>query len=505
MLTGIKDRNVVPRWRNFDTTLLQGELQNSTNIPASPQSENIELVLQRAREWERSRTIWHAADLLNAAFVAGIAERYKEAASFICANNAAVPGVLLRLANLIVGQSSIHRISEHPDSAEHIGEEIRFLRSRLQKEGPSPIVLTDLARLYISTGKKQAAIRSMLTACGLAPTNRFVLRAASRLFLHVKDSSTALRLLRASPSVVMNDPWLIAAEVAISSAAKAPSAFAKLGVSAAADEKHSLFARSELNSALGTLEMESGAVRKARKLFGTSLAQPTENALAQAQYAKKLIGMEVDAESFNIARQYEANALNAYSNQMWERSVFFGRCWADDQPFSTRPAIFVSFVSSSLLENYETSIGILKKALQINPDSPQLINNLVFALASEGSVDEAERELRKVDTNTLEEIHRVALTATEGLILMRRGHVEAGRDNYNLAMELAKKSGRRDYEAMAAVFLAREECLAKDPNADTTLRLAFEKAGKDPTPEMQRLLSNALAQFARNEKTEEEA
>jgi hypothetical protein len=55
MLTGIKDRNVIPRWRDFDTTVLLGELQNPTSKPASPpQAENIELVLRRAREWQRS-------------------------------------------------------------------------------------------------------------------------------------------------------------------------------------------------------------------------------------------------------------------------------------------------------------------------------------------------------------------------------------------------------------------------------------------------------------------
>jgi tetratricopeptide (TPR) repeat protein len=297
---------------------------------------------------------------------------------------------------------------------------------------------------------------------------------------------------------------LSACERFIYGAVQAPSAFAKLGFTTAGDDKYSQFARSELNSALGTVEMSNGNIKKARKLFGASLTEPNENALAQAEFAKPHVGIDVDLTTFNVARRYEANALNAYNNQIWEYAVAFGRHWADDQPFSTRPAVFVSFVSSSLLEEYETSIAVLKKALQVNPGSPQLINNLAFALASTDRVDEAEREMKRINWNGLPDLYRVTLTATQGLTLMRRGQLQAGTEYYRAAMALAQKIGMRSYESMAAALLAREQCLANDASADTTLKLAFEKAGKNPAPDVQKILANIVEQFERRAKRQQE-
>jgi hypothetical protein len=349
--------------------------------------------------------------------------------------------------------------------------------------------LTDLARSYVLIAKSDAAARTCLTACGLAPTNRFVLRSAARLFLHLKDESRALKLLRASPRLTMSDPWLIAAEVSISSASRSPSAFAKSGLRAAADEKFSPFSRTELNSALATLEMENGKANKARKLFGESLIAPNENALAQAEFAgRQLGGIRVEPQQLRIARSYEANAYFSFNRAAWERAVQFGQSWLDDQPFSTRPAIFMSFVSSCFLEDYASSVKVLQRALEANPGRPQLLNNLAFSLASMGRTADAERELRKVNLGAVDGLYRITLTATGGLIQMRRGEVELGRQLYLESMELARKQGNPTYEAMAAAYFAGEELIAGVPNAEGTLRLAKDKAGTNPPPDLVRLL-----------------
>ena len=51
-----------------------------------------------------------------------------------------------------------------------------------------------------------------MVALQLAPTNRHVLRSASRLFLHLDDSERAYDIIAQSDATV-DDPWLIAAEL----------------------------------------------------------------------------------------------------------------------------------------------------------------------------------------------------------------------------------------------------------------------------------------------------
>ena len=74
MLFKRKNRRVIPRWRDFKTTLALGELHNSRDAePLSPNDQ--EAVARRIAEFQVDRDIWHAADLLSSAFVVGDLKR----------------------------------------------------------------------------------------------------------------------------------------------------------------------------------------------------------------------------------------------------------------------------------------------------------------------------------------------------------------------------------------------------------------------------------------------
>jgi tetratricopeptide (TPR) repeat protein len=244
------------------------------------------------------------------------------------------------------------------------------------------------------------------------------------------------------------------------------------------DENISLFARTELSSALATLEMDNGRTRKARQLFRQSLEHPNDNTVAQAEWANRQIGgLEIQKELRAIPKSFEANAnLNLVGGE-WSYAIAEGMEWLRDQPFSKQPAVFTSYVAS-LVEDHKRSISILRMSLNANPNDPLLINNLVFALGSANQLDEAESELKRIDIHGGKDLLTITLAATAGLLLFRRGFPDRGREFYQLAISRAASQSNLKYRVMAGLYLAREELIAATAVAETAVNRALVDASK---------------------------
>ena len=314
--------------------------------------------------------------------------------------------------------------------------------------------------------------------CGaaLGPDHRFIVRSAARLFIHEHERSRALRVIR-NASGAKRDPWLLAAEIAVASASKSPSLLAREGRTRNDDDGLSLFERNELSSALGTLEMENGRNRRARQLFRQALESPNENSVAQVEWANRQIGgLPIEDPSlFELPRSFEANAQLSLVKGDWRAAINQGANWLRDQQFSKQPAIFTSYVSS-LIEEYSRAVDMLRTSLKANPNEPQLVNNLAFALASNNQLHEAISALRGIDYESVTGPPGVTLLATHGLVLFRTGNPDRGRELYRAAIEQASKIGSPKYSLMAALYLAREELLAKTPFAHASAEQALTKA-----------------------------
>jgi tetratricopeptide (TPR) repeat protein len=467
-----KNRSVVPRWRDFRTTLALGELENSKDSePIS--SETKAAIARRVEEFRVDQDIWHAADLLSSASVAGDVESANLARTFILANQTGAPKALVSFA-------SAERRSQTDFSS--IGEEaqqklIHKIRARLRDEPRNAILWVELARFYTLHGDRRRALRSMTTAASLAPDNRFVVRAAARFFLHDDDAPTALGIIRRAAGA-KRDPWLLAAEIATATASQSEALLAKIGSKRNDDDSISPFARTELSSALATLEMENGRTRKARQLFRRSLEGPNDNSVAQAEWANRNIGgLEIDKGSLAVPRTFEASAqLNLVAGE-WSHAIAHGEEWLKDQPFSKPPAVFTSYVAA-LTEDYERAISILQKSLSTNPEDRGLINNLAFALGSANRLHDAESALRRIDISDSQGLPAITLAATWGLLLFRSGLPDKGRQLYQLAISRATAQGNSKYRAMACLYLAREELLASTSSAETAVNRALVDASK---------------------------
>jgi tetratricopeptide (TPR) repeat protein len=501
---GEQNRRVLPRWRDFETTLRLGELRNLKPREAVSR-EDSEIVARRFFEWQHNPTIWHAADLLNSAFVIGNNESRREAVEFILHNRALAPPLLVSFAEQFTQQvgkvDAVH-------GEEELSKWLHVVRARLTDEPRNAIQWVELSRLYILRGESARALKAMTVAAALGPNSRFVVRCAARLFLHAHDTRKALSVIR-NAAGSKRDPWLLAAEIAVASASQLPSTLARIGKLRNEDEALSMFERTELSSALATLELENGKTRHARQLFRRSMASPNENSAAQVEWANRQIGgLDIrDRALIDIQRPFEVNAHLSLVEGKWAAAIEHGANWLRDQPFSKWPAIFTSYVSS-LVEEYARSINILQESLRLNPNDLMLRNNLAFALASDNRTDDAIKVLRTTDYEKATGMLGITLAATHGLVSFRMGAPDLGRQLYRLAIERASRLDIQKYCLMADLYLAREEVLARTSATRTAVEQALAKASKSTDKEVavvaeqvrrlfEKFLSEGLSSYAR--------
>ena len=154
----------------------------------------------------------------------------------------------------------------------------------------------------------------------------------------------------------------------------------------------------ELASALGTLELSSNT-KNAKRLFRTALENPNDNSLAQAGWVSRRFGLFEIASGLSerTALAYEQQAWQHYLASNWREALRSALSWREDQPFSSRPAVFASFLSGVGLEDYEQSSRICQLALIASPDDFGLLNNLAFSLAKLGRADEARAAFCRID------------------------------------------------------------------------------------------------------------
>jgi len=495
-----KDRNVIPRLRSFRTTLALGELNSAIAVEDcfSSQEEKHSL-LSKIVAWKKSRTISFAADLVSAAFVFQEPEEAREAAESILAKGSEAPKASRTIAERLLESLSTpsRQVRSLPElilpEPDDIRARIGTIRKRLGDEPRNAILWVELSRAFALLGLEAKAGRAMDIAVDLAPTNRFVLRSASRLYIHLGRHGKAHSVLERAKSTKY-DPWLLSAEIAASSAADRRSRLIGTGQKMLKDQSIAPFQKNELASAIATLELSNGKVQSARSLFRQALQNPNENSVAQAEWAlrrKHMDSVEVDLDRVRdvTPRSFEARAWVHFMTKEWKPAFLASFDWLKDQPFSIRPVLFGSYIAASLLDDYSDCQRIIKIGLRANPDEPMLLNNLAFACASAGDIDEAERYFRKIDlSKTKDATDKIAITATQGLLLFRRGHASAGRSFYQLAIEEARKISLDRASAMASIYLAREEILSGSKWADNAMRFATEEYQRTSDPDIKEIL-----------------
>lgn len=441
----------------------------------------------READFEESPSVWTAADLISAAGARAVNTPPVDVArDLLVRANVETPALrqLLRGAVAPGGSENLVRASglNLDDLSEVTRARIVKLRRELRSRPRSALRWIDLALSHITLGNTESANKAVQTALAIAPRNRFVLRSASRFFVHTHNADEALFWLERTNRVV-RDPWLLAAHIAVSQVLNAPIRHVRPARELLADGNVRPLSASELSAALGSEELRAGRTKPARLYMAAALREPTDNSVAQAVWSQErgLNGLEV--QEAGLPHAYEAETLASLRENKWDLARLHVEAWVADEPFSVRAAVHGSYIAITGQEDYEAALQFARLGMRGSPSEPMLLNNAAFALANLGRLKEAEDHLNRAFTAhaTVEDL----LEATRGLVAFRQGRLPEGRLAYRNAEQGFRERGEAELASLCLVMLAREEIRSGSPAGVEILnelsRLPVERSGHDAT------------------------
>lgn len=503
------DRQVIPGWHDSKAKALGSEA--GSLVPRTSPSLAVDVETIR-EELDRTKSLGVAVDALNVALVASNGELASAAASIIDKKRTELPKTVVDLADRVLGRIP-NELPILPSFRMFHGGQVRELRELLRAFPQSPLLHLDIARHFVTLGCRDKAARAVAAALTLAPHNRVVLRSAARFYSFVGEKDRAYALIR-NAARTQADPWLIAAEIALSQEVNRPPLHWSKGRDFLERASVAPIHLSELATAVGTIELMSGNRKKARKLFAQGLRGPTANSLAQARWAELRMGMElVTAEPIApqvVDHAFEARTLQAFNTGDMATALQAARNWFHVEPFSPLAASAVAHIGG-LMDDYKTVMEHAELCRHVHPNDVSLRNNYLYAWISSGEIfrsgasivsnddddDDDDDVPIRVVKNVVSELRgyiedggysAVHALANLGLLAYRLGQPETGRTLYDQTIQLARRGNlAAHHAAAAAVFHAREAILAGVPWASETIATARGLAksggsGQSPAP-----------------------
>ena len=479
-------RNMLPLWRSYEETVIARELEFNGRVALPARFDRF---YSFRAAWRAKHTIITAADLVNAAVASGNQQGSDvlNAAEFMLQHSVECSPLALDVAKSIIEmpQSPVDTslikkptfeaqadglIKRLKTQEEETKARIGLLRKQVHSHCYNPIAYCELARCYATLGMDERAKQYINYAVYLAPQSRYVARCAARFYVHIGDFDRAKKVLIANGRV-NSDPWVMSAEIAVESLMGKSSRYIQIGRKLVMSGNVSAFSSSELCFAICNEDRDSGKRKDARKMYEKGIIDPNDNSLAQAEFfAKEDLNINLDLTSFNsILHKNEAETRKALSQGNYEEAFIYSLKWMQDYRFEHRPIEFAFGLSCDYLKKYDYAIEIVRAFIKSNPKDPAAVNNLVYALGLSDRVEEAERELLKIDLKqyrTGNTNNSICLLATCGLIEYRKGNIETGRELYNTSIVAAKKSSDKEQgkklAAKARLNMIREEIRAVD-------------------------------------------
>lgn len=467
-------RIVFPNWRYFNNTVNLGELTAYENLNLDEAS--LYPIDDYIDDWIDSKSVYRASDLISAAITNSQKTNpyVLDAAKFLLNNEVKANLIQKQTAQFIIDSNndaesnhSMQRLQNDAfdklKTASDIHENIHKLRILAHAYPYNPIVYVDMARAYTTIGLQEKAEKLMRMAIYLDPQNRFVARAAARFFIHVDDKERAAEVIRKT-GYAKYDPWLMASDISIATVRGKRSGNIKRGQQIAFSDKYNPFSISELASALGTIEMEDGSRKKSRNFFNQSLIAPNDNSLAQAEWVIIASQLPITIHpDLKVKCNHESLVYKALENNDANSAIHNAVDWICDMPFSLKPVLIGYDISTTLVRDYKLSSKILEVGLKSHPNDPWMLNNRAYVNARANNIEEAEKDMVKLEHSNLAlpESMAICKEATQGLIAYRKKDRDTGRKLYEQAILHAAglKENSEDVVVKAKINMLREELI----------------------------------------------
>jgi hypothetical protein len=405
------------------------------------------------------------------------------------------------------------RSTDAPDAAETVvsngvkqtNEQLRLAREAVRVYDSNSLAWLDLARAYAINGDLERSERAIWTALHFDPNGRWVARAAARFFIHREKPDASVHVIEQA-SGYRNDPWLVSAHIAVSHALGKTSNLVRRARTLFDDDNFRARPLSELGMALATLDNESSSgSRIVNRLAKRSLRDPTENAVAQAEWIESITGKALGATAAarNVQNAFEARAKECEKAFEWKAAAKETFLWLCDQPFSSRPAIDGSYIAATFLQDYELAEKFAKVGFQANPDDPLVKNNYAVALAERGNLAKARRvfgTLGDPGSKDFLELFR----ATEGLLRYRESRIDGARECYEKSRVAFEASGDFRSALLSLVYQTSEELrLDNYDDAAKLLKKGEAIATRIENRDLSTLFQDKRAEFERLSKREQ--
>ncbi len=484
------NRQVMPRSLEYSTACSLGLIRviREKEIPPTLIKNSNAL-----EEWLDNPSIHAAVDLVGESLIVKNfeSEDARKAAKYILSKSAPSNILIRQLANHFLEKPRIDWVEpiEMPDlevSYEYIASMKRFVRMHAL----NPIAWSDLSLCYATLGQNHKALLAMQVALNLSNGNRFILRAASRCFIHMDEPDRAVGILNKS-GLCEFDPWITSAEIAISEGFGLKSKCIGKSKYLISNDNLTQYSRSELAAGLATVEFNSGTSKKAKKLIHQSLMDPTENALAQVEWLSKQYRGSIPEEvtlGRNVPASYEAGTIYSFRYKKYEESLKAAKLWSRYLPLSSRPILYSSHIAGVQMEDDAEMVRILESSTPAQQNDPIVLNNYAFALARSGDTMKAMEKIKRASMYPLTESDRLVITATRGLVAFREGDAKKGRLQYLEAIKGFERTNNNYASSMALYFWAIEEKRIKSEYAVSIVNEAKESIDRYEVIELEDLV-----------------
>ena len=488
----------VPKWKSLDRTPTS-ELTSAKGL--TPITEVADGRVERAfalhERWRANPTISNALELIDCSLFVEDLGVFSDAAAQILSSDATTR-TSKKIAHSVLSRKALNYAdSPKEDSFAEISRKIAENRKGLRSNIRDALLHSEQARLYTLIGELDAAERSFQTALAVAPNNRHILRSYSRFMLHAGDGEVARKRLLRTASI-KHDPWLQAAEIALSEVMGKGSQTAALASKALNEDKIPFEHRSELASALATLERAAGNRKKFKRRFGQSLDNPTDNALAQAMWFVRDAGSELEIATeveprvaLALRRSREALTYSYLSAEKWREAVASFKSWQKEEQFSSHIAVQGSYYAVAFLSDYEAAISFCENAVRANKGSAMLWNNLCVAQRRAGHHSEALSSLTSLKNAARNWRFDPTYLATDAMMLFSQGEADLGRAQYIRALESCADQGDLALTERVKMHWIMEEAVTGTISKETrdVLAMKLEKT------EAFKKLSNEVQQY----------